>query len=420
MKRCPECRRDYYDDSLLYCLDDGTALLEGPGSGEAKTSIMPKQGESLLGKPKWMIALGSLVLAVTAFGVWWLLGPGTARPAANKAPSQAGAENYVRARVLMQNENKEDVDAAVNLLERVVEENPEFAAAWAVLARGFSAKAFYFATTDEERKQLNLNAEVAVERALTLDPNLGEAHFARGIILWTHAKRFPHEQAIQSYKRALELDPKLDEAHHQLGLIYLHLGLFDKAQAHLNKALEINPGNTLARFRGGVVALYQRRYEDAYQIFHSTPLEKSPSFHAFQTATALFNLGKVDEAGAMIDTFLRDYPADEGGLGTSVRAMVLAKKGQTAEAEQAIERADKIGRNFGHFHHAAYNIACAYAILGKAKPALEYLQKAADDGLPCYPLFANDENLDRIRGDSEFIALLAKMKQQWDRYNATL
>lgn len=32
MKRCPECRRDYYDDSLLYCLDDGNALLEGPAS----------------------------------------------------------------------------------------------------------------------------------------------------------------------------------------------------------------------------------------------------------------------------------------------------------------------------------------------------------------------------------------------------
>ena len=30
MKRCPECRRDYYDESLLYCLDDGTALLDGP------------------------------------------------------------------------------------------------------------------------------------------------------------------------------------------------------------------------------------------------------------------------------------------------------------------------------------------------------------------------------------------------------
>ncbi|MCC6453246.1 MAG: tetratricopeptide repeat protein [Acidobacteria bacterium] len=40
MKRCPECRRDYYDDSQLYCLDDGSALLEGPASlDEPATAI---------------------------------------------------------------------------------------------------------------------------------------------------------------------------------------------------------------------------------------------------------------------------------------------------------------------------------------------------------------------------------------------
>ena len=32
MKRCPECRRDYYDDTMMYCLDDGSALLDGPGN----------------------------------------------------------------------------------------------------------------------------------------------------------------------------------------------------------------------------------------------------------------------------------------------------------------------------------------------------------------------------------------------------
>jgi TolB-like protein len=45
MKRCPECRRDYFDDSLLYCLDDGAELLEGPASGaslnpEPRTAIL--------------------------------------------------------------------------------------------------------------------------------------------------------------------------------------------------------------------------------------------------------------------------------------------------------------------------------------------------------------------------------------------
>ena len=36
MKRCPECRRDYYDDTLLYCLDDGNALLEGPATARSE------------------------------------------------------------------------------------------------------------------------------------------------------------------------------------------------------------------------------------------------------------------------------------------------------------------------------------------------------------------------------------------------
>ncbi len=28
MNRCPECRRDYYDDTLLYCLEDGAQLVQ--------------------------------------------------------------------------------------------------------------------------------------------------------------------------------------------------------------------------------------------------------------------------------------------------------------------------------------------------------------------------------------------------------
>ena len=39
MKRCPECRRDYFDDTLFFCLDDGSPLLEGPASSEEKTMI---------------------------------------------------------------------------------------------------------------------------------------------------------------------------------------------------------------------------------------------------------------------------------------------------------------------------------------------------------------------------------------------
>ena len=40
MKQCPDCRRDYYDDSLLYCFDDGSPLIESAASiDEPATAI---------------------------------------------------------------------------------------------------------------------------------------------------------------------------------------------------------------------------------------------------------------------------------------------------------------------------------------------------------------------------------------------
>lgn len=40
MKRCPECGRDYNDDSMSFCLDDGSELLFGPASDEPATAIL--------------------------------------------------------------------------------------------------------------------------------------------------------------------------------------------------------------------------------------------------------------------------------------------------------------------------------------------------------------------------------------------
>jgi len=41
MKRCPQCRRTYSDDTLKYCLDDGALLLDGPGTIEPATLVIP-------------------------------------------------------------------------------------------------------------------------------------------------------------------------------------------------------------------------------------------------------------------------------------------------------------------------------------------------------------------------------------------
>ena len=63
MKRCPECRRDYTNETLNYCLDDGAELVEGPlAPDEAATAILSDPGakKSLVGATSGDPAQGDL------------------------------------------------------------------------------------------------------------------------------------------------------------------------------------------------------------------------------------------------------------------------------------------------------------------------------------------------------------------------
>ncbi len=360
----------------------------------------------------------AILIASIAGVAWFGDRTVTARPASPVTGTTARDE-YLRGKVRVSSENRDDNDAAIAALRNAVAADPGAGPAWATLARAYSIKAFYFAP-DSEKKRLSEDAEVALAKALELDPKLGEAHFARGLLLWTPARRFPHEQAVQAFRQALQLDSTLDEAHHQLAIVYFHVGLLDKARDEVSAALAINPGNTLARFRIGVIHMYRGEFDRAYAIFNSTPLERNPTLWAFQSATALFRLGRESEATALIDQYLHDNPRDEGGLGHSVRAMMLAKAGRKADAEAAITQSLEMGRTFGHFHHTAYNLASAYALLGNHDQAIRWLQDAADNGFPCYPLFASDRQLDSLRKDPRFTAMLAGLKRDWEERNRAL
>jgi tetratricopeptide (TPR) repeat protein/predicted Ser/Thr protein kinase len=340
-------------------------------------------------------------------------------PVVTKPIKEQAYDYYLRGKVKVSSENREDNESAIQLLEKAVAADPRLASAYAELARGYTIKAFYFAPNDQKRR-LKEDADVAVEKALALNPNLAEAHFARGLNLWTHSNRFPHEQAIQSYRRAIELNPNFDEAHHTLGVIYFHIGLLDKGKDEIKKALAINPANTLARFRLGTIALYGGNYEEALRVLKSVPSEANPSIRDRAMATTLFHLGRFDEASTLTEESLKTIPTDEGGAMTSVKAMLRAREGKQAEAEAAIRHAIEIGKDFGHFHHTTYNIASAYALMNKPNEAMKWLQYTADDGFPCYPLFENDPNLNSLRKNEHFITFMRKFKQHWEHYKATL
>src|SRR5262249_48996414 len=135
--------------------------------------------------------------------------------------NSAAYDDYLKARVKASTENREDNLEAIRYLKKALAADPNYAPAHAELARAYTIRAFYFAP-DSDKKTLNEDAQVEVDKALALNPKLGEAWFAKGLNLWTPGRSFPHEQAIAAYRRALEYNSGLDEAHHQLALVLLH------------------------------------------------------------------------------------------------------------------------------------------------------------------------------------------------------
>ncbi|MEY2483724.1 MAG: eukaryotic-like serine/threonine-protein kinase [Verrucomicrobiota bacterium] len=339
------------------------------------------------------------------------------RLAGTRVIDPAAYDYFLRGRFHLSRQTKADNEKAIGMLDLAVATDPNFAAAHADLAQACIWRFFLF-TPDE--KQWEEKAFVAIEKALSLDPELAEAHHARGRLLWTPSHHFAHEMAIQEYRRAVALNPNLDEALHQLALVYGHVGLFEEARRQLEKVIAINPGNTLARYRTGETFLFQRDYEKALTVFRSVPMEVNPSLVGHQTAWALFNLGRKEEAAATLEQLLRNYPEDSGGLFTSLQAVLAASAGEERTAEEKIAAAIERGKGFGHFHHTAYFIGCAYALMSKPEPAMKWLEIAAEEGFPCYPLFEGDTNLDKLRQDARFVAFLGKLKQQWEHYRESL
>ena len=339
------------------------------------------------------------------------------RLAKARSISPAVYDEFLRGRFYLNRQTEADNQIAIQSLEHVVQIDPDFAAGWAELAQAYVWKLFLFAP---DEKDLQEKAFVAVQKALALDSELAEAYLARGRLLWTPSNHFPHEQAIQEYRRALALNPSLDEARNQLAVVLGHTGLLEEALDELNKALAANPSNNLARFRLGEILLFQGKHEEALTALHNVPPEINPSLVGYQSVLSLFNLGRKKEAQEELDKFLKEFPDDNRGLFTSLQAMLEASDGQEQLAEEKIQLAIERGKGFGHFHHTAYHIACAYALMNKREQGMKWLESAADNGFPCYELFLNDRNLDNLRRDPRFIDLMTRLKQQWEHYKVVL
>jgi len=323
-------------------------------------------------------------------------------------------DQYLRGRYYVNTQNPQDQDTAIASLEQAVQIDPSFGTAYAELAQAYIWKQFSFAP---EQKDLTEKAFIAVQKAFALDSDAAPAHLAQGRLLWTQENKFPHEKAIREYRRAIELDPNLDEARNQLAVVYCHIGLLDEALAEAREGVKIKPTNNLLQLRIGQTLNSQLKYAEALPVLTAIPVKIHPSMVIHQTAWALFNLGRKDEAWEMMENAIREHP-DEGGTFAAMEAFIEASRGNSIEAEKLITRALENGKGYGHFHHTAYTIACAYALMNKRSEAIHWLEVAAETGFPCYPSFEKEPSLNNLRSDPRFKGFLTKIKERWEYFKA--
>jgi serine/threonine protein kinase/Flp pilus assembly protein TadD len=305
---------------------------------------------------------------------------------------------------------KGDVNTAIRMFEQATTLDPKFALAYYRLALAYGFSHAYFDASRETTEK----ASAAAERSLSLDPNLAEAYLARGYV--AAMRRFPVEAVVQDFQRALTLSPNLPDAHWRLGASYLHIGFLDEALSELNKVLALDPHNFRARYYIARTHLYQQRYDEAFLDY-----ERSPDFppqQLWEKVLILSYRGERTGALELINELRRKLPESEDVASTY--AVLLAADGKTEQAEEQIRLAIRTGEGRAHFHYAEYNIASAYALMGDRREALHWLRRTAEHRLTPYPLFERDPNLDNLRGDPDFKTWLGEMKSLWERRRASL
>ncbi|MGH8307308.1 MAG: tetratricopeptide repeat protein [Gammaproteobacteria bacterium] len=161
--------------------------------------------------------------------------------------------------------------AAIPLYRQAVEQDPNFALAWARLSYNESELA-WFGGGGLDVKQLNQQARVDAERALQLQPNLSAAHLAIGYS--EYWGRGDYNTALQAFATALALKPNDADTLAAQAFVERRQGHFDAAIASFQKALTLDPRNSALAFELGLTYLNASRYADAENAFqHALALD---------------------------------------------------------------------------------------------------------------------------------------------------
>lgn len=187
--------------------------------------------------------------------------------------------------------------AAQKFLREAVRLDPKFALAWALLsyieARGY--------VTLNLQPTVSLREEIrqAAETAVTLQPNLGEAAFAKGCYYYSCLKDY--DAAVRYFEEARRLLPNNSRVPESLAYVARRRGQWDQSEAYFNEAERLDPRNVYVLGQRGLSYVNARRFPEALrkydQILNITPDDVDT---IGLKAAALQGLGNLPQAAALL------------------------------------------------------------------------------------------------------------------------
>src|SRR5213082_779538 len=210
---------------------------------------------------------------------------------------------------------------AQKYLKEAVRLDPKFALGWALLS--YVEASGYLTQSLQPTVELREEARKAAETALTLQPNLGEAVFAKGFYYYACLKNY--DTAVKYLEQAHQLLPNNGRIPLSLAYVERRRGNWDKSEAHFNEAEKLDPRNLHLLTQHAVTYFQHRRLPEALrkfdQVLNITPDDVDTL--AYKAAIAQAE-GDLPRAAALLAP-LRPG-ADSNVLGTQVYQAILERR----------------------------------------------------------------------------------------------
>jgi tetratricopeptide (TPR) repeat protein len=247
-------------------------------------------------------------------------------------------------------------------------------------------------------------ARDAILKALELDNTLAEAHNA--LAEFKYQYDFDWSGAEEHFKQAISLDPNAADIRLAHGWYLMCAGLFEKADAEMQKAHELYPSSLDIGRARGMLLFYQRQYDKAIKHYQRMR-EVEPKSHRtnMYMSMAYQQKGMYGEA---VEEFL-EHGRTIGFLKPE-EILGLRKAFQTSGWQGFLRQRLVVANEKPKSLYIPPTIrAGIYGLLGDKDPAFAWLEKAIEDRDPDMSQIKINPAYDSLRSDPRFNRLLQRV-----------